>query len=136
MSTWIGIIDWIISAVAIEVQTVNRIGCKIACGIGRNPSSEFGRIVASLYPIQLRFSIVVIASVSDRVILCEGGVRLIRYSTVAVSVIGILRYLGIMLVVNGYYIALQISYVIVRLVRRSVITEQYADYSTLVVDVD
>ena len=88
MPTRIGIIHRIISAVRIQIQSVNTLWIKVACIIRRYKPSPLGIVVSRVQIVKLCFPIVVITSVANRIYLvyiCVGST--INYLTVSVCVV-------------------------------------------------
>ena len=77
MPTRVGIVDRIVIAIAIQVQTINTIRIKISCIIGRDESPPRGVVIARIEIIQTGFVVVIIASVANGVAVREivvGGI--------------------------------------------------------------
>ena len=74
MTTGICVIHRIVIAIAIEVQAVDSLGIEICGIIGRNKSSPFGGVIPGVAIIQTGIVIVVIATVTDGVGVCDGSI--------------------------------------------------------------
>ena len=77
MPTRVGIVDRIIIAVAIQIQSVYRLGGKISRVIRRDKSSPFGTVVTRVEIVQTDVVVVIIASVANGVAVREivvGGI--------------------------------------------------------------
>ena len=62
MPTRIGIVNRIITTIAVKIETVYIFGIKICSIIGRDKSSPFGGIISCVEVIEACFGVVVIAS--------------------------------------------------------------------------
>ena len=90
MTAWITIVNGIIIAIAIEVQTVDGFGIQVGGIIRRDKSAPLGAIITGVAVVKARVVIVVIATVADGVSIGNDGVGgLRRNRTVALGIIQI-----------------------------------------------
>lgn len=65
---------WIITAITIQVQTIDRLGVQVVSSIGADKSAPLGRVIPSIAVIQAGIVIVVVTTVTDRVGIGNSGV--------------------------------------------------------------
>lgn len=83
-------INWIVIAIAIEIQAVDGFGIQVGSIVGRDEPTPLGGVIAGVAVIQTGIFIVVIATVADGVGIGNDGVGgLRRNRTVALGIIQI-----------------------------------------------
>ena len=114
MSTGICVIDRIIIAIAIQIQTVDGFGIQVGGIVGRDESTPFGAVVSGVAVVEASVVIVVVTTITDGVsvgnivagsLTGDGAV-----TPGVVQILGLQRAVG---VVNGNHITLQVPLEIV-----------------------
>ena len=67
MSAGVGVVDRIIAAVAILVQTIDGFGIQVIGAVGRDEAAPFGGIVPGVAVIQAGFFVVVVTTITNGV---------------------------------------------------------------------
>ena len=113
MPTRINIIDRVVIAIRIQIQSVGIFGVKVS-GIVRGDKSAPDRgVVARAEAVKPGVLVVVVTAVSDRVY-GRNAVCVERDGAVAICIVCIAANLGAVCVVNGNDIALQIALEVIR----------------------
>ena len=74
MATRITVVNRIITTIAIQVQTVDGFGVQVGGIVGRDESAPLGGVIPGVAVIQAGIVIVVIATVTDGICVCNGGI--------------------------------------------------------------
>ena len=90
MTARVTIVDRIIAAIAVQVQTVDGFGVQVGGIIRRDKSAPLGAIITGVAVVKARVVIVVIATVADGICVGDRGIGgLRRNRTVALGIIQI-----------------------------------------------
>ena len=74
MTAWITIVNGIIIAIAVQVQTVDGFGVQVCGIVGRDEPSPLGGVIPGITAIQAGVGIVVIATVTNGVGIGDNGI--------------------------------------------------------------
>ena len=111
MSTGVGVVDGVVAAVAILVQSVDGVGVEVGGVVGRDKSSPLGAVIPGVAVVQAGIVIVVVATIANRVGFCYGSIA--RDGAIAPGIVDILSNLSAAGVVNAHNIAQRIPMEIV-----------------------
>ena len=109
IATRITVIDWIIVAIRVKVNSIRSIGIKVIYAVRRDKSTPLGVIISRVKVVELCFSIVVVTSITNRIIRGEviGNKRFC--CTITPSIVAIACNLCARTVKYAYYVTLDIS---------------------------
>ena len=110
MSTVVSVINRIIIAVCVKVQTVYRLRIKITRIIRRNKSAPFGAVVTRIKIVELCILVVIVTTISDGITSCN-TVCIKGDRTITPSIVGIAADLRSVNVVNGYDVVSSLFFV-------------------------
>ena len=99
-------------------------------------STPFGIIVSRVEVVKPCFSIIIVATVADRVIVCEVGVCFVCYFAVSVGIVGILCLLYTVFTVDSNHIAVEITDVEIILSSSTVVGISDAHHTLVIVKID
>ena len=110
MSTGICVIDRIIIAIAIQIQTVDGFGIQVGGIVGGDESTPLRAVVSGVTVVEASVAVVVVTTITDGIGVCHivaGG--LVGNGAVAPGVVQILGLQSAVDIVDGNHIALQVS---------------------------
>ena len=109
MPTGIDVVDGIIIAVTIQVQTIDGFGGQVGSVIGGDKSAPFGGVIPGVQVIQAGIVIVVIATITNGVGFCQSIVGSFRGNrTITPGVVQILSYESAAGIINADDISQQV----------------------------
>ena len=74
MSAGVGVVDGVIAAVAILVQTVDGVGVEVGGIVGGDKAAPFGAVISGVAVVQAGIFVVVIATITNRVGFCYSSI--------------------------------------------------------------